>query len=66
MWKDLFFCAADSAIPKVKWKKFKVKHWFTDETIHLIKMKQRLYNHMVTNPSSYVIKSRYKQLSNLV
>ena len=66
MWKDLFFCAADSAIPKVRWKKSKVKHWFTDETIHLIKMKCRLYNRMVKNPSSDFIKSKYKQLSNLV
>ena len=66
MWKDLFFCAADSAIPKVQWKKSKVKHWLTDDTIHLLKMKCHLYNRMVKNPSSDVIKSRYKQLSNLV
>ena len=57
MWKDLFFCAADSAIPKVRWKKSKVKHWFTDEPIHLINMKHCSYNRMVKNPSSDVIKS---------
>ena len=66
MWKDLFFCAADSAIPKVQWKKSKVKHWFSYETIHLIKLKRRLYKHMVKSPTSDFIKSKYKQISNLV
>ena len=65
MWKDLFFCAADSAIPKVRWKKSKVKHWFSHDTIHLIKMKRRLYNRLIKSPSDG-IKFRYKQISNLV
>ena len=55
-----------TAIPKVQWKKSKVKHWFSYETIHLIKLKHHLYKRMVKSPTSDVIKSKYKQISNLV
>ena len=69
LWKDLFFCAADSAIPKVRWKKSKVEHWFFHDTIHLIKVKRRLCKSMVKSPTSEVAKSKkvkVKQVSNLV
>ena len=62
----MFFSAADAAIPKVRWKRSKMKHWFSYETIHLIRLKRRLYNRMVKSPTSDVIRSRYKYLSNLV
>ena len=39
MWKDLFLCAIDSTIPKVKWKSRKLKHWFSPSTINLIHKK---------------------------
>ena len=35
------------------------------DTVHLIKMKRRLYNRMIKSPSDD-IKSKYKQISNLV
>ena len=46
MWKDLFFAAIDTAIPKTKWKKRKMKHWFAPDTIHLIHQKRKLYHIM--------------------
>ena len=60
----LNFGAADSAIPKIRWRKSKVKHWFSHDTVHLIKMKHRLHNCMIKSPEG--IKSRYKRISNLV
>ena len=66
LWKDMFFSAADAAIPKVRWKRSKMKHWFSYETIHLIRLKRRLYKRMIKSPTSDVIRSRYKYLSNLV
>ena len=40
MWKDLFLSAVDMAVPKTKWKKHKVKHWFHSDTIDLIHHKE--------------------------
>ena len=31
------FSAAGAAIPKVDWKRSKMKHWFSYETIHLVR-----------------------------
>ena len=28
MWKDLFFSVVDLTIPKSRWKRRKIKHWF--------------------------------------
>ena len=42
MSKDLFFSAVDMVVPKTKWKKHKVKHWFHADTIDLIHHKTRL------------------------
>ena len=66
LWKDMFFGAADAAIPKVRWRRSRMKHWFSYETIHLIRLKHRLYNRMIKSPTSDVIRSRYKRISNLV
>ena len=43
-----------------------MKHWFSYETIHLIRLKHRLYNQMIKSPASDMIRSRYKHISNLV
>ena len=66
LWKDLFLSAADAAIPKIRWKRSKMKYWFTYDTIHLIRFKRRLYTQMIKSPTSDVIRSRYKHISNLV
>ena len=66
LWKDMFFGAVDVAIPKVRWRRSKMKHWFSYNTIHLIRLKRRLYNRMVKSPTSDVLRRRYKHISNLV
>ena len=66
LWKDMFFGAADVAISKVRWRRSKMKHWFSYDTIHLIRLKHRLYNRMVKSPTSDVLRCRYKRISNLV
>ena len=63
-WKD-FFAAVDSIIPKTRWKQSKVKHWFTPDTLHLIRVKWRLYRKMKCYCSDSN-KSKYKAVSNLV
>ena len=62
----MFFGAADAAIPKVRWRRSRMKHWFSYETINLIRLKHHLYNRMINSPTSDVIRSRYKCISNLV
>ena len=47
------------------WKQVKIKHWFTDETLCLIRVKRRLYRKM-KRTNSDVSKSKYKAISNLV
>ena len=37
LFKDLLFSVVDMTIPRFKWKKRKLKHWFSYETIHLIR-----------------------------
>lgn len=64
-WRDLFFSVVDSEIPTIKWKKSKLKHWFSPDTICLIRVKCRLYHRMKKINSDH-LKSRYKALSNLV
>ena len=64
-WKDLFFAAVGSNIPKTRWKQSKVKHWFTPDTLHLIWVKRRLYCKMNHNCSDSN-KSKYKAICNLV
>ena len=36
----------DSVIPTTLWKQVKLKHWFTDEMLHLIRTKRCLYRKM--------------------
>ena len=42
--KDLFFSAVDSVVPKVNWNKKKMKHWFSHDAIQLIFKKHRMYH----------------------
>ena len=65
MWKDLFLCAIDSTIPKVKWKSRKLKHWFSPSTINLIHKKSKLYKAMRKHPTA-ANKLKYRTISNLV
>ena len=39
MWKDLFLSAIDESVPKLKWNRRKIKHWFSQDTISLIHKK---------------------------
>ena len=36
-WKNIFLQVADASIPKIRWKKKKLKHWFSPLTIKLIR-----------------------------
>ena len=33
-WKDLFFSAVNYVVPRVKWSRRKMKHWFSESTIN--------------------------------
>ena len=67
LFKDLFFSVVDMTIPRVKWKKYKLKHWFSHETIHSIRQKRHLYLHIKasSHPSPSLL-SKYRVLSNNV
>ena len=57
-----FFLAVIYTIPTVHWNKRKVKHWFSDSTIH--KKKQLYHRYKCSgNPATH---RRYKVISNLV
>ena len=64
-WCDLFLSVADSCIPRVKWKRRKMKHWFSDETLHFIRQKRCVYRSLLHSPNAF-LRTRYSQLSNLV
>ena len=61
----LIFSVVDSVFPTIKWKQVNVKYWFTDEALHLIRVKRRLYRKMKCTNSD-VSKSKYKAIINLV
>ena len=67
LFKDLFFSVLDISIPRLKWKKSKLKHWFSQETIHSVRRKRRLYLRIksLPNPSPSLL-SKYRTLSNKV
>ena len=50
----------------LRWRRSRIKHWFSYENIHLIRLKHRLYKKMIKSPNSDVIKTRYKCIRNLV
>ena len=60
-WKNLFFSAATSVIPTVKWKRPKMKQWFTSVTLHLIRMKRHVYRQM-KHFGSDLLKAKYIKL----
>ena len=57
--------AALPVIPTVKWKESKLKQWFTPATLHLIRVKCRVYRQM-KRVGSDLLKAKYKAISNLV
>ena len=65
MWKDLYLSAIDQTVPKLKWSRRKVKHWFGYDTISLIHRKRKLYKKMKQG-SSPNIAAKYCHISNLV
>ena len=67
LFKDLFFGAVDIAVPRLKWRRKKLKHWFSYDTVHLIRQKRRLYCKIksMSSPSQYLL-SKYKRVSNQV
>ena len=67
MFKDLLFSVVDMTIPRFKWKKKKLNHWFSYETIHLIRQKRRLYSHIQSSaPPLPSLLRKYRSLSNIV
>ena len=58
------FSIIDSAIPKIRWKSRKIKHWFSSSTTNLIHKKCKLYQLMCWRPKS-TNKSQYHTISNL-
>ena len=61
----MFFSAVSEAVPTVKWKQSKMKHWFSPEALHLIRVKHRIYRQMKQRGTD-LLKSKYKAISNLV
>ena len=54
-------------IPHLKWKKWKLRHWFSYKTIHLIRQKCCLYLHIKSSHSpSPSMMYKYRSLSNTV
>ena len=39
LFKDLFMSAVNMSVPRVQWRRKKLKHWFSYQTIHLIRAK---------------------------
>ena len=67
LFKDLFWSAINTCVPRLQWRRKKLKHWFSYQTIHLICKKRRLYLRMKSfvTPSS-VLLLKYKRISNQV
>ena len=43
----------------------KMKHWFTDHTLRLIRQKRRVYRSLLLSPNDH-LHNKYSKLSNLV
>ena len=64
-WKNIFIQVADASIPKVRWRKRKLKHWFSPLTIKLIRRKRKIYLRLLRQPSP-ALSDKYRKISNLV
>ena len=64
-WRDLFLSVADSCILRVRWRRRKIKCWFTDHTLRLIRQKRRVYRSLRFSPND-TLRNKYSRLSNLV
>ena len=67
LFKDLFMSAVNISVPRVQWRRKKLKHWFSYHTIHLIWQKRRLYLRIksYTTPSPVLLR-KYRSISNKV
>ena len=67
LFKDLLFSVVDMTIPSLRWKKRKLKHCFSYETIHLIRQKRRLYLRIksFSSPPTSLMR-KYRSLSDIV
>ena len=65
MWKDLYLSAIDQTVPKLKWTRCKIKHWFSHDTISLIHKKHKLCKKMKQGISPNIA-TKYRHISNLV
>ena len=67
LFKDLFMSTVNMSVPRVQWRRKKLKHWFSYQTIHLICQKRCLYLRIksYTTPSSALL-LKYRSLSNTV
>ena len=66
LWKDLFFAAVNECVPRVQWKRRKMKHWFSSNTISFIHKKRQLYLLKKSRPDSTAVAIRYRKISNIV
>ena len=64
-WKHLFFSAIDYVVPTIRWSRYKLKHWFSRDTIKLIHQKKTLY-HEYKNSGNPTLLKKYRSHSNLV
>ena len=67
LFKDLFLSAVNMSVPRLQWRRKKLKHWFSYQTIHLIRKKRRLYLHIKSsNDPSSALLLKYRSISNRV
>ena len=66
LWKDLFSAAAEQCVPQVRWKRSKMKHWFSDSTISFIHKKRQLYLLKKKKPVSIAAAAKHRKISNIV
>ena len=65
--KDLFLTAVEVTVPRVRWRRRKLKHWFSYDTIHQIRKKRQLYLRVKSSsPPSAQLLLKYRRISNLV
>ena len=64
-WKNIFIQVADASIPKIRWKKKKLKYWFSPLTIKLIRHKRKIYLQLLRQPSP-ALSDKYRKISDLV
>lgn len=65
LFKDLIFGVVDAVVPRLKWRRNKLKHWFSYATIYLIRQKHCLYSRIKSSSSiPQSLLSKYRCVSN--